>query len=172
MNTHPDEIAREKMLQENQKRTSFPKYIKPWNGTPLRFAKLNEDATTPRKANESDAGFDLYASHGTIIEKHTHKLIKTGIAMQIPKGYVGLIWPRSGMAYKHGIDVFAGVIDSGYRGDIGVILYNSQYSDYNVEKGDRIAQLVLQKVEDFELVEVSDLNNTDRSEAGFGSTGI
>jgi dUTP pyrophosphatase len=63
------------------------------------------------------------------------------------------------------------VIDSGYRGDIGVILYNSQYNDYNVEKGDRIAQLVLQKVEDFELVEVSDLNNTDRSEAGFGSTG-
>jgi dUTP pyrophosphatase len=75
------------------------------------------------------------------------------------------------MAYKYGIDVFAGVIDSGYRGDIGVILYNSQYNDYNVEKGDRIAQLVLQKVEDFELVEVSDLNNTDRSEAGFGSTG-
>ena len=75
------------------------------------------------------------------------------------------------MAYKYGIDVFAGVIDSGYRGDIGVILYNSQYNDYNVEKGDRIAQLVLQKVENFELVEVSDLNNTDRSEAGFGSTG-
>ena len=171
MNTHPDEIAREKMLQEHLEKTSFPKYIKPWNGHPLQFAKLNENATTPTKANESDAGFDLYASHGTILEKHTHKLVKTGIAMQIPKGYVGLIWPRSGMAYKHGIDVFAGVIDSGYRGDIGVILYNSQYSDYNVEKGDRIAQLVLQKVEDFELVEVSDLNNTDRSEAGFGSTG-
>jgi len=92
--------------------------------------------------------------------------------MQIPKGYVGLIWPRSGMAYKYGIDVFAGVIDSGYRGDIGVILYNSQYTDYSIEKGDRIAQLVLQKVEDFELVEVSDLNNTDRNESGFGSTGV
>ena len=63
------------------------------------------------------------------------------------------------------------MIDSGYRGDIGVILYNSQYNDYNGEKGDRISQLILQKVEDFELVEVSDLNNTDRSEAGFGSTG-
>ena len=172
MNTHPDEIAREKMLQEHHKKTCFPKYIKPWNGHPLQFVKLSQDATTPTKANESDAGFDLYASHGTIIEKHTHKLIKTGIAMQIPKGYVGVIWPRSGMAYKYGIDVFAGVIDSGYRGDIGVILFNSQYSDYNVEKGDRIAQLVLQKVEDFELVEASDLNNTDRSEDGFGSTGV
>ena len=171
MSTHPDQLARQKELEKLQDKTCFPSYIKPWNGTPLRFVKLNEDAITPTKANKSDAGFDLYASHGAILEKHTHKLIKTGIAMQIPKGYVGLIWPRSGMAYKHGIAVFAGVIDSGYRGDIGVILYNSQYNDYNVEKGDRIAQLVLQKVEDFELLEVSDLNNTDRSEAGFGSTG-
>lgn len=171
MSTHPDQLARQKELEKLQDKTCFPSYIKPWNGTPLKFVKLNENATTPTKANESDAGFDLYASHGAILEKHTHKLIKTGISMAIPKGYVGLIWPRSGMAYKHGIDVFAGVIDSGYRGDVGVILYNSQYSDYNVEKGDRIAQLVLQKVEDFELVEVSDLNNTDRSEAGFGSTG-
>jgi len=71
--------------------------------------------------------------------------------MQIPEGYVGLIWPRSGMAYKHGIDVFAGVIDSSYRGDVGVILYNSQYSNYNIEKGDRIAQIIFQKIEDFDL---------------------
>ena len=100
MNIHPDELAREKQLQEHQKRTCFPKYIKPWNGHPLQFVKLNEDAIAPTKANESDAGFDLYASHGAILEKHTHKLIKTGIAMQIPTGYVGLIWPRSGMAYQ------------------------------------------------------------------------
>ena len=172
MSIHPDELAREKQLQEHQKRTCFPKYIKPWNGHPLQFVKLNEDAIAPTKANESDAGFDLYASHGAILEKHTHKLIKTGIAMQIPTGYVGLIWPRSGMAYKYGIDVFAGVIDSGYRGDVGVILFNSQYSDYHIKPGDRVAQLVLQKVENFELIEVSDLNNTDRSEDGFGSTGV
>jgi len=171
MNKHPDELAREKMLEEHQARTSFPKYIKPWNGYPLQFIRLNNNASVPTKANESDAGFDLYSSHGAIIEKHTHKLIKTGIAIQIPKGYVGLIWPRSGMAYKHGIDVFAGVIDSGYRGDIGVILYNSQYSDYNVEKGDRIAQILLQKVEDFDLIEVSELNEADRQNNGFGSTG-
>lgn len=171
MNTHPEQAAREKMLEEHQKKTCFPKYMKPWNGHPLKFIKLDKNATTPTKANESDAGFDLYASHGAILDKHTHKLIKTGIAMEIPKGYVGLIWPRSGMAYKYGIDVFAGVIDSGYRGDIGVILYNSQHGKYLIESGDRIAQLVLQKVEDFELVEVSELNNTDRYKKGFGSTG-
>lgn len=166
------EELQSKLKNEHYSKTCFPSYIKPWNGIPLNFVKLNDCARTPTKANESDAGFDLYASHGAILERHTHKLIKTGIAMQIPKGYVGLIWPRSGMAYKHGIDVFAGVIDSGYRGDVGVILYNSQYSDYNVKKGDRIAQIIIQKVENFEFTEVSDLNKADRENNGFGSTGI
>ena len=92
--------------------------------------------------------------------------------MSIPKGYVGLIWPRSGLAYKHGLDVFAGVIDSGYRGDVGVVLYNSQFGDYHIEAGDRIAQIIFQKIEDFELIEVSRLNETDRNNEGFGSTGI
>ena len=172
MNIHPDELAREKQLQEAQSnKTCFPSYIKPWNGQPLKFVKLSENATTPTKANESDAGFDLYAIEDLEIGPHNQKLVKTGISMAIPKGYVGLIWPRSGMAYKYGIDVFAGVIDSGYRGDIGVILYNSKLDHYKVKAGDRVAQLLLQKVENFELVEVSNLNNTDRSEAGFGSTG-
>ena len=172
MNTHPEQVAREKMLEEHQNKTCFPKYIKSWNGHPLRFMKLERDAITPTKANSSDAGFDLYASHGTILQKRAHKLIKTGIAMEIPRGYVGLIWPRSGLAYKHGLDVFAGVIDSEYRGDVGVILYNSQYGNYSISKGDRIAQIILQKVEDFELVEVSELNDTDRHEKGFGSSGV
>jgi dUTP pyrophosphatase len=91
--------------------------------------------------------------------------------MAIPEGYVGLIWPRSGMAYKYGLDVFAGVIDSGYRGDIGVILYNSQYNSYEINKGDRIAQILIQKVEDFELVEVDDLEDSQRGKGGFGSSG-
>ena len=95
----------------------------------LLVKKLDPDAIIPTKANSSDAGYDLYALNGTIIEKNTHRLIKTGISMAIPEGHVGLIWPRSGLAYKHGLDVFAGVIDSGYRGDIGVILFNSQYNN-------------------------------------------
>ena len=80
----------------------------------------------PTRANKTDAGYDLYALEDLEIGPVNQKLVKTGISMAIPKGYVGLIWPRSGLAYKHGLDVFAGVIDSGYRGDIGVILYNSK----------------------------------------------
>jgi dUTP pyrophosphatase len=137
----------------------------------LLVKKLDPSAIIPTKANSSDAGYDLYALNGTIIEKNTHRLIKTGISMAIPEGYVGLIWPRSGLAYKHGLDVFAGVIDSGYRGDIGVILFNSQYNSYEISKGDRIAQILIQKVEDYELLEVEDLDSTERNCGGFGSSG-
>ena len=137
----------------------------------LLVKKLDPDAIIPTKANSSDAGYDLYALDGTIVEKNTHRLIKTGISMAIPEGHVGLIWPRSGLAYKHGLDVFAGVIDSGYRGDIGVILFNSQYNSYEISKGDRIAQILIQKVEDYELLEVEDLDSTERNCGGFGSSG-
>jgi len=169
MSIHPDEKAREEMLRESQTkhRAPFPS----WNGPQLEVQKLDDMAVVPTKVNRSDAGYDLYALHGAIVQKHCHKLIKTGISMAIPEGYVGLIWPRSGMAYKHGIDVFAGVIDSSYRGDIGVILYNSQYSDYNVEQGDRIAQIVFQKVKDFDLQLVDNLDDTKRGSGGFGSSG-
>ena len=169
---HSDEVAREQMLKQSQlksqkHRAPFPT----WNGPVLNVKKLHENATVPTKANGSDAGYDLYALEGAIIDKHCHKLIKTGIAMEIPDGYVGLIWPRSGLSYKHGLDVFAGVIDSSYRGDIGVILYNSQYSNYNLEKGDRIAQILFQKVEDFDLNLVENLDDTKRGTGGFGSSG-
>ncbi len=169
MSIHPDEKAREEMLRESQTkhRAPFPS----WNGPQLKVQKLDDMAVVPTKVNRSDAGYDLYALHGAIVQKHCHKLIKTGISMAIPEGYVGLIWPRSGMAYKHGIDVFAGVIDSSYRGDVGVILYNSQYSDYNVEQGDRIAQIVFQKVKDFDLQLVDNLDDTKRGSGGFGSSG-
>jgi len=169
MSIHPDEKAREQMLKESQNKHRAP--FPTWNGPVLNVKKLNENATVPTKVNRSDAGYDLYALEGTIIDKHSHKLIKTGISMQIPDGYVGLIWPRSGMAYKHGIDVFAGVIDSSYRGDVGVILYNSQYSNYNIEKGDRIAQIIFQKIEDFDLHVVENLDDTSRGAGGFGSSG-
>ncbi len=169
MSIHPDEKAREEMLRESQTkhRAPFPS----WNGPQLEVQKLDDMAVVPTKVNRSDAGYDLYALHGAIVQKHCHKLIKTGISMAIPEGYVGLIWPRSGMAYKHGIDVFAGVIDSSYRGDIGVILYNSQYSDYNVEQGDRIAQIVFQKVKDFDLQLVDNLDDTKRGSGGIRSSG-
>ena len=196
MEKHPDQIAREEFL--NKSNTPQPQEVKVhdngivetvyapppypvYTSTPLPIyenfpkllvKKLDPGAIIPTKANRSDAGYDLYALNGAIIDKHTHKLIKTGISMAIPEGHVGLIWPRSGMAYKYGLDVFAGVIDSGYRGDIGVILYNSQYNSYEINKGDRIAQILIQKVEDFDLVEVEDLDSTERNSGGFGSSGV
>ena len=152
--------------------TSLPDGMKPYTGPELRVKKLDPEAIVPTKANESDAGYDLYALEDVEIPAVNHKLVKTGISVAIPAGYVGLIWPRSGLAYKNGLDVYAGVIDAGYRGDVGVILYNSRVSNhYQVKKGDRIAQILFQKVESFDLVEVDDLDDTQRGQGGFGSSG-
>lgn len=189
----PDQFLKQKQLEEMQRKykdsaiqpapkrqakvtpemisTSYPQGVVVTNRRAMGVKKLDPRAIVPTKNHSADAGYDLYALEGTVLEKHTHKLIKTGISVDIPKGYVGLVWPRSGLAYKSGLDVFAGVIDSGYTGDVGVILYNSQYTDYHVNAGDRIAQIVFQKVEDFELVEVSDLNDSVRGTGGFGSSG-
>ncbi len=173
METHPDEVARKKLLEESRITSSLPGNTKPWNGHPVAVKKLDPTAVIPTRANSTDAGYDLYAIEDLEIGPVNQKLVKTGISMAIPKGYVGLIWPRSGLAYKHGLDVFAGVIDAGYRGDIGVILYNSKVDKhYKIKKGERIAQILFQKVEQFELVEVSELNNTERDTSGFGSTGV
>lgn len=172
MEIHPDELARIKMLEESRVTSSLPSNIKPWNGHPVPVKKLDPEAIMPTKANDTDAGYDLYALEDLEIGPVNQKLVKTGISMAIPKGYVGLIWPRSGLAYKHGLDVFAGVIDAGYRGDIGVILYNSKVNDhYKIKKGDRIAQILFQKIEGFDLVEVEDLEDSQRGLGGFGSSG-
>lgn len=180
MNYNHDQKVRKEQLSNlltygekpvDVKFTSGPSVFKYSEFNELYVKKLNPKATIPTRANPTDAGYDLYALDGAIIEKHSHKLIKTGISLEIPKGYAGFIWPRSGLSYKNGLDVFAGVIDSGYRGDVGVILYNSQYNDYCVEAGDRIAQIVFQKVENLELVEVNYLDDSDRGSGGFGSTG-
>ena len=171
MEIHPDEQARIKMLEESRGTSSLPANIKPWNGHPVSVKKLDPTAVVPTKANNADAGYDLYALEDCEIGPHNQKLVKTGIAMAIPKGYVGLIWPRSGLAHKYGIDVFAGVIDAGYRGDIGVILYNSKLDHYKIKKGERIAQILFQKVEGFDLIEVETLDDSQRGEGGFGSSG-
>jgi dUTP pyrophosphatase len=153
--------------------TSLPMGMKPYTGPELKVKKLAPEAIIPTKANKTDAGYDLYALEDVEIPAVNHKLIKTGISMAIPAGYVGLIWPRSGLAYKNGLDVFAGVIDAGYRGDVGVILYNSRVTDhYQVKKGDRIAQIVFQKIKGFNLIEVDDLDESQRGEGGFGSSGV
>jgi dUTP pyrophosphatase len=137
----------------------------------LQVKLLSDKGRLPYKTNRFDAGFDLYASENIQISPNSRELISTDIAVAIPNGYVGLIWPRSGLAVKKGIDVFAGVIDSGYRGEIKVCLYNSDRTTVEVMEGDRIAQLLIQKVGNFFIREVQELDDTDRGSGGFGSSG-
>jgi dUTP pyrophosphatase len=116
----------------------------------------------------------LHATEDVILKAKTRHLFKTGLAIKLPVGYVGLIRDRSGLAYKHGLTVLGGVIDSGYRGDWGVILYNTSDEDFTIKKGDRIAQVLVQRVESCEFEEVDDFNedHVARGEKGFGSSGM
>ena len=138
----------------------------------IKIKLLNDAAKIPTKAHKSDAGWDLYASCASQpVYPHKRRLVSTDISIAIPDGYCGLIWPRSGLSVKKGIDVLAGVIDSGYRGEIKVCLLNTSDQMVHIHPGDRIAQLIIQKVEDVEFLEVDNLDDTDRGEGGFGSSG-
>jgi dUTP pyrophosphatase len=137
----------------------------------IQISKLTEKAKIPTQGSIYAAGYDLYAAEEGIINSFSRKLIKTNIAVSIPQGYYGRIAPRSGLAYKNGIDVLAGVIDADYRGDIGVILFNSDKKDFIVKEGDRIAQLIIEKCHSVEWGEVAKLEDSVRSDGGFGSTG-
>lgn len=139
---------------------------------PLQMKKLRKDAILPEKAHKSDAGFDLFAVDSGIINPGERGIIDTGIALKIPSGHVGLIWPRSGLAVKSGIHVMAGVIDSGYRGEIKVCLFNSSKdSTFSYGPGAKVAQIIIQKLACVVDVEVDELEDSDRGECGFGSTG-
>lgn len=128
----------------------------------------------PVYANIGDAGADLVSNEDAAVPARGRILVKTGLKLALPIGYVGLVHPRSGLALKHGITVLntPGTIDSGYRGEVGVILYNSTDVDFEVKAGDRIAQLVIQKYETGAFSIVDSLDETSRGEGGFGSTGI
>ena len=138
----------------------------------IKVKKLSTSAITPTKANEFDAGWDLYASEDAIIDPSKTELISTDISFAIPDGYVGLIWDRSGMAAKRGLHRFAGVIDSGYRGEVKVCLWNSADKYCIIHAGERIAQIIFQEVPQFSLKEVASLDDTERGEGGFGSSGL
>ena len=138
----------------------------------IKVKKISTSAITPTKANEFDAGWDLYASEDAIIDPSKTELISTDISFAIPEGYVGLIWDRSGMAAKRGLHRFAGVIDSGYRGEIKVCLWNSSDKYCVINAGERIAQILFQEAPSFTMVEVNSLEDTDRGTGGFGSSGL
>lgn len=138
----------------------------------LKVKRLTETAKLPTRAHPDDAGLDLYANENWLLSTASRALINTNIIIAIPDGYVGLIWPRSGLAAKHGISVDAGVIDAGYRGPVKVLVTNSGDDDYAVHRGDKIAQLLIQPVSLMEPVEVDCLDETDRNAGGFGSSGL
>ena len=141
----------------------------------MKIKKLNERAVTPTYGSEFSAGADLYACEGKeiVIEAGETKLIHTGIAMEIPNGYVGLIYARSGLATKRGLAPAnkVGVIDSDYRGEIMVALYNQSNATQTVADGERIAQIVFTPYASAEFSVVDSLDDTERGEGGFGSTG-
>jgi dUTP pyrophosphatase len=137
-----------------------------------------DESRTPVYSSENAAGADLKSAEELVIPAGEHRLVKTGIKLVMPPGYVGLVHPRSGLALKHGITVLntPGTIDSDYRGEIGVILYNTSERDFYVGFGDRIAQLVFQRYEEAKFywggVDVPKDADTERGDGGFGSTGI
>ena len=140
--------------------------------TTLKIMKCHEDAIIPKYAHEGDAAFDFYSVEDVLLKIGEKKLIKTGIKMAIPENHVGLIWDRSGLAAKNGIHVMAGVIDSIYRGEILIVLKNLGEGDFQIEKGMRIAQMLIQPVMTAKLEEVESLDDTERAENNFGSTGL
>jgi dUTP diphosphatase len=136
--------------------------------------RLDPDVPLPARAHPGDAGMDLHASEDVVLKPGERASVGTGIAVAIPDGHAGFVVPRSGLAAKHGIGVVnaPGLIDSGYRGEIRVLLINLDPSDpFEVRRGERIAQLVIQRVEEASLREVSELPSSARGEGGFGSTG-
>jgi dUTP pyrophosphatase len=126
----------------------------------------------PAYSHPGDAGADLRSSVDELVPARGKALVSTGISLSLPEGHVGLVWPRSGLAVKQGLDCGAGVIDSQYRGEIKVLLFNHSDVDYKISKGDRIAQLLIQKVERAEFVRVDELDSTVRGDNGFGSTSV
>lgn len=136
---------------------------------PIKITRT--DAKLPTRANNGDAGLDIYAVEPATLQPGIHAVLPTGLHMSIPHGYAGIIKPRSGLAVKHSIDVLAGVIDSAYRGECKVALINHGDTPMEIRQGDRIAQLLIVPVALLEPMRVDSLDDTDRGNAGFGSSG-
>lgn len=139
----------------------------------IKFKKLHKLAFAPTKANPSDSGFDIYSDQNTYIAPNDTAVIRTGIQIALPHGYEAQVRPRSGVSAKTPLIVMLGTIDNGYRGEIGIIVKNVGIKPHAINVGDRIAQLVPVKIDEFFLEEVEDLDyNTQRGVDGFGSTGV
>ena len=140
----------------------------------MQIRRLDSGVPLPARQHASDAGYDLVTAVDVELGPGARALVPTGIAIAVPAGYAGFVQPRSGLAAKHGISIVntPGLIDSGYRGEIKVMLVNLDRDEtFRAARGERIAQLVIQRVEDVEWREVASLDDTDRGDGGHGSTG-
>jgi dUTP pyrophosphatase len=133
--------------------------------------RVSGPGSLPEYGSPAAAGADLRAVEAVTIPTGARAAVATGLYLEIPHGHVGLVWPRSGLAVRHGIDTMAGVIDSDYRGEVRVVLVNHGSEPFSIEPGDRIAQLLVQKVERVQFVRTEVLESTVRGHGGFGSTG-
>jgi dUTP pyrophosphatase len=138
----------------------------------LRFAKLSDRAFAPTRGSTKAAGFDLRSAYDYIVPARGKALVMTDIQVQLPEGCYGRVAPRSGLTIKNFIDVGAGVVDEDYRGNVGVVLFNHSDVDFQVQPGDRIAQLICERIYYPNLQEYEQLDDTQRNTKGFGSSGI
>lgn len=137
----------------------------------LLIKKVDTAAVVPNFAHTTDAGMDLYALESVTIAPGERVQVRTGIALAIPEGYVGLVWDKSGISHKGGLKTLGGVIDAGYRGEVLVGLFNTSTTAYTFEAGHKVAQILIQPVVHPELVVADELPAADRGEGAFGSTG-
>ena len=137
----------------------------------IKIKKLKGNAVLPKMMRQGDAALDLYAVEDVKIKVDQRVVVATGIAMEIPKGYVGNVRDRGGLARNHGLHTLGGVVDSNYRGDILVVMINLSKEDYQIKEGDRIAQMMIHKIEIVDFEEVSELSESARGKDGFTSSG-
>jgi len=137
----------------------------------IKIKKLDHRAKLPLYAHPHDAGLDLFCLEPITILAWTRAVIRTGLAFEIPEGYVGLVWDKSGLAFKNGLTTMSGVLDAGYRGELKLLVFNASDADYEFAAGDKVAQLLIQPVERVAIEGVAELSDTNRGAGGFGSTG-
>lgn len=137
----------------------------------LKIKKLNPEAKLPSYGHKGDAGLDLFSCEDTVIVPGERKRVSTGISIEFEKGHVALIWDKSGVA-DSGIKIMGGVLEYTYRGEYKVIMLNTSHKDYEIKKGQKIAQLLIQPIITAEIEEVKELSETERGEGAFGSTGL
>jgi len=137
----------------------------------IKVKKLHKDAKLPTHGHPGDAGMDFYAIEDTFFSAHGQAQVHTGVAVEIPEGYVGLVWDKSSISFGHGLKIMGGVIDSSYRGELIMSLKNLSDKDFTFIKGHKIAQMLIQKFEHCEILEVDELSETVRGDGREGSTG-